>query len=1017
MATWKITASDSEQSKFEYTQFLKCRKFFVVDDSGSTAGAVLRQERAYVDATRVNHSNAADEIALWGSNCDDPTTQFNSVRWRSSHMGTRPSDILGNPAALSAIKKSDAWFLLTDGEIWDGEVHQLADLAYEAGILNVPLVFVITGTRGGSPAMANISVGISLFASSRDTMILFKETQTGKIYVIIGKGCFADLGGSTAARGLTSWNDLPVFEDEDGFFLDCKKNDIMLVKSETRARSTGTISLGSTWEQQHNGPVRVDLDALLNSGPLSNTDVCNVLAEDAFDALAIACKTRRRISELRAFVKAQKIEQVAPKLEDRHNAADIIAEMAGTTVKDEERRHLQEQLREAHTRNRQDYQSMIADFAGSAAEQDIRKRNQLVDEAVRSLATIEAASYNAEIIGRSNRARRAAEIDSASLIEVTKLDLEASSYRGYCLICCGEQEIMSICLKEAAPEEKDDNTSDFALNFPLAAGASTKNVNLVSSQNVCFQCALLGDGGLSIYKERLIAIIPVVQYDGSNKKYINDQLYSALTARLATGAAGIAQLFMSILQNVMQSEVWAGAVLGASQASADEQHEATQRCEMFRWMLNQILQNTYTRETFNEAGHWVKFPQALSWVAKDFEDNKQASFAVTYPIAGFHSLIALGVQTGAMSQDIVNQLRSAKLLYSVAAKYLADLQVALQHVSTNNDPSHWKQKYLELIYRDFNGPLIPVDQKQASLLTDIEIFEQRMSVCMEQASTGAIPRSGLDDAAIRKIQVIVFWLLFTQRGHCTAQTFFTRLTHDEPLSAAILDPKLTLPETSHQYILLSIFAQHDANPINTSLALSHNTLIPFANPFGASVLRCGVAGCGQSFCAIVDLDPQTITSSDVEAIRQARAKHLIDVFGIRGRFERSDTGLPERAAAGQPPTSMHTNLHMSIVREWVEQAEDVRMAIVRGGEARVDFVRGVRRRLCREGRGNIFTAVLDRDTEALLPSFFDALAAALRGQGKSGEDVESYTHDFEETRLHDKIVYELTLRAMEGTLL
>ena len=1017
MASWKIAPSTSEDSRIEYTPFLDCRKYFAVDDSGSTAGAVLRKERAFVDAFHGSHANAADAISLWGTKCDDPSTRFDSINWRSGHGGTYPSDILRNSSALSTIRKADAWFLLTDGEIYDGDVHQLADLAYNEEVLAVPLVFLITGTRGSTPGTANISVGISFFASSHDTLILFKETQTGRIYIIAGKGCFAELGGSAAAKDLTNWSDVPVFASEADFFSHCEKSHIKVTKAETRVRSTGGISLGSIWEEQHAGPVRVDLDALFGSGLLSDTDATNLLAEEAFDALAVACKTRRRIPELRKFVQAQKVEQVAPKLEDRHGAAAIIAQMTDAASKKEDREHLQKQLREAHAGNRRDYQKTIADFAGSATEQALRQRNQLVDAALRSLATIEAASYNAEIIGRrSNRARRAEVINSNSAIDMAKLDLEAPSCKGYCLICCGD-EIMSICFKEADSEHTDDNTSDFALNFPLAAGASANNVNLVSSQNVCFQCALLGPKGMSIYNERLTAIIPAVQYDGSNKKYINDQLYSALTARLATGAAGVAQLFMSILHNVMQTKAWAGAGMTASHLTANEQ-EAAQRRKTFQWMLDQLLQNTRTRENFNETGEWVKFPTALSWVAKDFEENGVASFAVTYPVSGFNNLLDLGQRTEVFADDTLWKLRSAKMLYSVVAKYLADLQVALQQRSTDTsgNPDHWKQKYLEVIYRGFHGPLVPIDHGEMSILDNIERFRQRLSTCLPTVMDDNVWHTDRAVAVMHKTQILLFWLIFTQRGHCTAQTFFTRISHDEHLAQAILDPKLTLPISEYQNILLSIFATHSAALINPIQAAAHNTLIPFANPFGASVLRCGAPTCAHPFADVMTMHPQAITPQIVDAVRRARTQHLVDVFGIRGRFERSDTGLPERAAAGRPPTSLHSNMHASIVREWVERTQDGRRAIVGGGGARREFVDGVCRRLCVEGRGDIFNAQIERDVDALLPSFFEALGAAMRSQGRSDGDVSFYVHDFEHNRLQGKIVYELMSVPEHGDL-
>lgn len=1018
MVSWKITPSKVEERNIDYTPFLKCRKFFAVDGSGSTAGAVLRQERAFVDAFQESYQIEADAISLWGWGCDTPTSQFDSVEWRSVYQGTRPSAILRNSAALSTIRKSDVWFLLTDGEIPDKDVHQLSKLAYDSGILNVPLVFLITGSPGSSPGTANISVGISFFASSRDIMILFKDTRTSSIYVIAGKGCFAELGGSAAAQDLASWDDLPVFRSETEFLSHCEKNSIRLVKSETREEDTGGISLGSAWEEQHGGPVSVNLDILLASGFLSDEDAINIFKEDTFGALALACKTRRCISELRIFVCAQKVEQAVPKLEDRNGAAAIITEMGKATTSNENRVYLQEQLRKAHANNRRDYQQMIADSECSVAEQTRRKRNKMVDMALQSLATIETASFRAEIIGRkSNRARRADVIDSAATIDAAMLDLDAPSCKGYCLVCCGEQEIMSICFKETDPESVEDNTTDFALNFPLAAGASVKNTGLISSQNICFQCALFGSQGISVYKERLTAVIPAIEYDGNNKKYINNQLCSALTARLATGTAGVSQLFMSILYHIMQLKSWAGAGLSASEVSADEQYEAAQRRRTFQWMLDQFVQNTYTRKTFNETGAWVKFPEALSWVAKDFKSNKLASFAITYPFAGFNTLLALGRHTGAFSDHIVRQLWSAKMLYSIAAKYLADLNIALQQksVRTSDNPECWKQKYLEIIYRDFNGSLVPMYHGEASTVADINSFKQRLSVCLAEVSNNHVPGAEIDLVGMHKIQVLLFWLLFTQRNHCTAQTFFVRISQEQHIASAVFSPDLAIPTTSYHEILLSIFATHNAELINPFQATLHNALIPFSNPFGASVLRCGFASCGHNFCDVNTLHSHAITISDVAAIRQARTKHLIEIFGIRGRFEHSGTGLPERFTVGRPPTSIHANFHINIAREWAEQTEDVRRRIVGGGAARANFIESVRRRLCKEGRGDTSNADMERDIQVLLPSFFQTLASALRGEGKSGEDVALYHHDFEKNKLKHKIAYELIREPCRGT--
>lgn len=998
MASWKIVPEPLEDVNIEYTPLLQSRKFFAVDDSGSTAGTILRRERAFVDRFQSSHANPGDSISLWGTSCDAPTKKFETIKWGSRHGGTQPGQILYCQPALDAIRSSDVWLLLTDGEIWEDDVHRLATLAQDQQVLNVPLIFVITGTPGKTPMDTNISVGISFFASSQDTLILFKETGTGMIYVIAGKGCFAALGGeSKAAQDLESWDDLPLFEDEVAFFAHCEKLEVHVVKAEHRPGSVIGISLGEEWERLQNGPVRVDLDLLLKTGLLPDDDIFALFADETFDKLAVAYKTRSRIADLRTFVQKQKIEQVAPKLEDVAGAGSIIAKLGDVKATDVQRKKLQEQLRVAHAKNREHYQKSAADFAGSEQERSLKKRNQLVDAALRTLASIEAAGFNAEILSRkSNRARRAEVVESVAVIDMAKLDLDAPACKGFCLVCCDEEVVMSICFKELESDQVEDNTTDFALNFPLAAGASSKNVNLVSSQNICFQCAILAPDNKSIYRESLVAVVPALQYDGSNKKYINDQLYLTLTAKLATGAAGIAQLFMSILQELLATKSWAGAGMSEAQFSSSEQHEILQRRKTFEWMLDQLVQNTRTREDFKETGSWVKYPQALSWVAKDFETNGLASFAVTYPAAGFNNLLRLGARIGAFTADQLRRLKSAKIVHSIASKYLAELQVALQH---GDSDERWKQKYLEVIYRDFNGPLVPRDQGVDSLILDITTFTEHLSACISGVSLE------IGDTDMRKVQLILFWLLFKHKGHCTAQTFFTRLRESEPLAHAVLDPRLPLPETEQHNILLSIFAEQDAHLINAAEAARHSGLIPFANPFGASVLRCGAEGCHEVFCTLND--PKAVTGKTVNKIRDMRTKHLINVFGIATRFESSLTGLPERADNGRPPTSTHTNLHISIVREWAAHTPEQRRAIAADEHAREEFIKSVRRRLCTEGRGNIFQDDLDHDTRIVLPSLFKVLKRALELDGKSGEDVAVYEHDFEKNTLEDKIRWEM----------
>jgi hypothetical protein len=149
MASWKIVPDPSE-GQIEHTPFLDSRNFFAVDASGSTGfnnGIGLTCERAFVDATP---GSGKARIAKWGSECNPPV-ELSKVKWKSDLGGTRPSAILQKEEALKCLKQSDCWYLLTDGQVYGHDVSQLAEISMQRGIMNVPVVFVIVGSRGITP--------------------------------------------------------------------------------------------------------------------------------------------------------------------------------------------------------------------------------------------------------------------------------------------------------------------------------------------------------------------------------------------------------------------------------------------------------------------------------------------------------------------------------------------------------------------------------------------------------------------------------------------------------------------------------------------------------------------------------------------------------------------------------------------------------------------------------------------------------------------------------------------------
>jgi hypothetical protein len=159
MACWKIVLDEQAEKQAEYVTFTEARKYFAVDASGSTGGSVLRAEEAFAKALHQGPNAGDSAVTKWGTFCDDPTKNWEAVRWVSDLGGTRPSQILLNKSSLSAIRRSDVWFLITDGEVWEQEVHDLARLGLKEGIFSCPTVFLITAAAiTTTPSTVNVSV-------------------------------------------------------------------------------------------------------------------------------------------------------------------------------------------------------------------------------------------------------------------------------------------------------------------------------------------------------------------------------------------------------------------------------------------------------------------------------------------------------------------------------------------------------------------------------------------------------------------------------------------------------------------------------------------------------------------------------------------------------------------------------------------------------------------------------------------------------------------------------------------
>ncbi len=454
--------------------FAEAKKFFAVDASGSTIGPIMRAQAKTVWGLR---GSSDDTIAKWSYSCEIPRLLDNvPLNFFHGTGGTQPASILRNVQAVDAIRSSDLWILLTDGEIDAYSVAELTRLAEAMDVLQVPVVLVITGQQLPTPAQTAISVGIPFFASAREALILFKDYVTGQISLIDAKGSFAPLKMDNNVD-LSSWRLLERYANEEAFNKHCGELAIELVQDKDRLASRA-VSLGPEWDAA-TANVLVNVPILLEQKHLRLADLRNLLGEEAINQLALICKPRGQLGVLRNLIIAHKQQEIIVRFEDRHGALKIMEKLQSDDVKLEEREQLVDQLRQAHKANRETY----AALRDSPSEESrcATEINRLIDRALRIISGLEKSSYTADILNRrSNRAMRAEVVSAAdSSVHLASLDLSSKqdSFKGTCAICCGEEQIMSVVLKKLATVE--DNTTDFALNFPLVSTPSGCRRNLL----------------------------------------------------------------------------------------------------------------------------------------------------------------------------------------------------------------------------------------------------------------------------------------------------------------------------------------------------------------------------------------------------------------------------------------------------------------------------------------------------------------------------------------------------------
>ncbi|KAF7333525.1 hypothetical protein MVEN_02368700 [Mycena venus] len=947
---------------------------FAVDASGSTAGKVMERQRQFVLGMVEDYQFPAS-VFMWGSRVTHPISA-RGTSWTHRNWGTDPAVIFTHNTATTELKSCDMWYLLTDGEV-DSPVN-FARKTVEVGMANTPVIFLITNRSRDRPNAVDISVGVSVFASASDAAILFKNTENGEIYILATKGAFEVLTSGFEVN-LEKWESLPLFPDEAT--LKTALKDVNIVGAAHRTNSLA-IDLGRSWREKH--ACLVDIDLLLAQllpDSIPQEEFIDLLQEDAFNVIALLCKTRGLLPKLREWLMARQERASVIEIRDLSGAADILQQLRDNTLSAAEADALRQKLRAAHQSNLDDYNSRL----------NSNKPSPLlphVNRCLAALTALEKAGYAADILDRrSNRAMRAVVVSSANVDnQLADLDLgeHVEAHRSTCSICCNDDTVMSLALKVSG--NSGDNTTDFALNFPLAAGATAHNRDVVSAQYVCFQCALamqqMDPMRGSMYNEPIAAVLPLAKFEGVNRKYITNCLARVLTNGLTTGASGQVQLLISIILTTMKTKEWA--------KPAENDLEIRARREGMLWMVKNLMDNSPCRETFDESGPWVPFHQALRWTLKTYADEGIYSWTVRYPVPGFLVLLELlGMVDGA---EVPETLRVAKLLHEIVTAYMTRI------VKPTANKLDIQRQILKIVFAEFNAEGVPRNiQNNALAINSADVVFERLVSWLDlpgsTALIGQIALAGTGKYA-SALQYLAFRLFF-EDSHQTPKGYFQRAAQADIHMHTTTSKPQDLTRAIVEPLFTGMWGGQPAEPDHVNVTV--DTIARFVSPYSPSVLRCGLSGCSVRF---------DVNGYDPESIRKARAAHLAQIYAIKGKNPAVANGLPENTRRLEAPTTTHVTLYSSISKTWRTLDQAARQAIlsevVPGAPVNVakphmaGFVAAILNHVCLvSARGDIYSKNLRNQVGWVLPSFFVALHTAAQMKKVDDADLELVRNSLE----------------------
>lgn len=991
--------------------FSECSALIALDSSGSTGGFIWQKElellKSFSGVSRIVHG------VSWSGSCSNVSLidHKKSMKKQVEYLGrgTHPSVLLESTNVLSRIRQSDYWCISTDGCISNLGVENFASQISRFGIGHKPFIlFVYEQELCWTSNINPLSVGIACWASSSNGLLVSVSSK-GLCTIVDRKGHF-DM-------------DISCESNCEPHQLLQKMADIQIPEED---KSPGYLIPG-LWNTRFPS-TKVDVEVLISTADIEITEdeLDALLDEESFHAIALLCKTKGIISSLFSWLKklACKYQgRPIPPFKDQHGAFEFYVRLLQTS--DEQARiDLSRSLKEAHRRNQQSYQIQIQSTSIEQARQEMANK---IQACLSKCTLMEQSNYSEDILYRkSNRARRAEKIDSSAaspvipFVDIYNPDLKAS--RGKCDVCYDDDAIMCFALKTV--ERVEDNTSDFALNYPLALGPASQNKDLLSAQRVCYQCARALSN--TIYREKVAAIVPIIDYKGTNKLVINEALTKALTGGLKTGVSGIAQSFLSLLlHHLLQDTEWINR-------------------EHAEWFVENLLHQIPCRRDFTEMGDWVNLERALEWAVHfDYQKSTYKSWLCRYPMQGYNIIL-----------QCCSRLNLSVPIQATYWQWIRRcITLFTNHVhKDNNTSAPYSNKmyhpWMSVLYKNFQEPGVPCNHSgiddDTNAVNDLDVFISHLR-CIDPGLNTPMEGKLSPDLQIthkhrRILQTVIYYLIQYYNNPMSVEAVITQLLSNQDIGTQLtylleLDETASGEDEKAEKIVTSLLEK----PFLPSKLIE--AIVPFTSPYGASVLY-GQDREKHDFT--IDLtekereilnrlhetyfEPENEDSiwdlyiSLTNKVYSSRDTYLKKIYwigrpGPESNVKHDWRGLPmspmrQDQFAIPVVKCFHYNLHASVIKVWMTLEPEDRRKLNRLLGQDEEFIQKVVHHIVsNDKRGNIYERRIKDEIKDVIPSFMKEIARYIEKQNRKQatvEDIINFQHSDKDKTMIRKIAYEWT---------